>query len=495
MGANPWRWPAGSDSEPLDAFIRRCNTRLGRLTTTLGAMLGDLEGVDAFRNGDTTPSVAGARTFTVANSVGVTITRLDDGQPGDIRTIWATTANTTLQHSAALFLLAGANVTMGANETRTFGTVDGVNWRELQAPIAAAGSASTLSPGRTINGVLFDGSANITVPAAAGTLTGATLNATVTSSSLTVVGVLASPHMTSPVVDSGGLTATGQAINAGNLFTTLQQALTLGNNGNNDVWLNAAAAALRVLVSGGASPCWSLDQTGQTVNYGPLVFALDNTKDIGLVAANRPRTIYAATSVVTGTLTGVLSTAAQPNVTSLGSLSSLTVTGASSLAWQPTPTRLTADNAAIAAATPTTGVAVATLQQAVGLNEEWDIEWILHVANSVATDVFVVNVAPTAGTFTGRVTVIGQNGVPTAGAGVAKILQGPAGTITTATANAPGNTGTIGLVTTIIVRAQGKQTVAGGTLQVQLRAGTSAAVSSGTATVKAQSQMIATRLA
>lgn len=170
---------------------------------------------------------------------------------------------------------------------------------------------------------------------------------------------------------------------------------------------------------------------------------------------------------------------------------------AADVAWLDFPARvvrLTADNTAIAAGTPTTGVAVANLQFPIFIGEEWDIEWSLYVANSVATDVFVINVVPTAGTFTGRVTLEGQTGVPTAGAGVVKILEGPAGTITTATANAPGATGTIGLVTRLLVRAQGKQTVANGTMTVQLRAGTNAAVSSGTATVKLQSQMIARRV-
>jgi hypothetical protein len=53
-----------------------------------------------------------------------------------------------------------------------------------------ASTASALTPGRTINGTSFDGSANITVTAAAGTLTGATLNSGVTASSLTSVGTL-----------------------------------------------------------------------------------------------------------------------------------------------------------------------------------------------------------------------------------------------------------------------------------------------------------------
>lgn len=53
------------------------------------------------------------------------------------------------------------------------------------------GSAAILSPGRNINGTLFNGSSNITITAAAGTLTGTTLNSTVVTSSLTSVGTLA----------------------------------------------------------------------------------------------------------------------------------------------------------------------------------------------------------------------------------------------------------------------------------------------------------------
>ena len=48
----------------------------------------------------------------------------------------------------------------------------------------------------------FDGSANITVPAAAGTLTGASLTETVTGSSLTSVGTLTNLTVTNPIVGS-----------------------------------------------------------------------------------------------------------------------------------------------------------------------------------------------------------------------------------------------------------------------------------------------------
>lgn len=53
-----------------------------------------------------------------------------------------------------------------------------------------AATATALQTGRAINGVTFDGTAAITVTAAAGTLTGTTLNATVVSSSLTSTGTL-----------------------------------------------------------------------------------------------------------------------------------------------------------------------------------------------------------------------------------------------------------------------------------------------------------------
>lgn len=54
-----------------------------------------------------------------------------------------------------------------------------------------AATATKLATARTINTVSFDGTANITVTAAAGTLSGNTLAAGVTASSLTSVGTLA----------------------------------------------------------------------------------------------------------------------------------------------------------------------------------------------------------------------------------------------------------------------------------------------------------------
>jgi hypothetical protein len=60
-----------------------------------------------------------------------------------------------------------------------------------QSTTGNAATATALQTGRTINGTSFDGTANITVTAAAGTLTGTTLASGVTASSLTSLGTIA----------------------------------------------------------------------------------------------------------------------------------------------------------------------------------------------------------------------------------------------------------------------------------------------------------------
>ena len=76
-----------------------------------------------------------------------------------------------------------------------------------------AATATKLATAKNINGVAFDGSADITVTADAGTLTGASLNSTVTGSSLTSVGTITSGVWSGTVVavEKGGtgLTSTG----------------------------------------------------------------------------------------------------------------------------------------------------------------------------------------------------------------------------------------------------------------------------------------------
>lgn len=67
------------------------------------------------------------------------------------------------------------------------------------ATATLAAAATALATPRAINGVNFDGTGAITVPAAAGTLTGATLAAGLTASSLTSVGTLTALTVTGSV--------------------------------------------------------------------------------------------------------------------------------------------------------------------------------------------------------------------------------------------------------------------------------------------------------
>jgi len=88
----------------------------------------------------------------------------------------------------------GVSLTNGGSGALTVtgtASVSGANTGDQTSVTGNAGTATALQTARAINGVSFDGTAAITVTAAAGTLTGTTLNATVVSSSLTSVGTIA----------------------------------------------------------------------------------------------------------------------------------------------------------------------------------------------------------------------------------------------------------------------------------------------------------------
>jgi len=82
---------------------------------------------------------------------------------------------------------ARTNLGLGtlATQSGTFsGTSSGVNTGDQTTITGNSGTATALQTARAINGVSFDGTSAITVPAAAGTLTGSTLASGVTGSSL-----------------------------------------------------------------------------------------------------------------------------------------------------------------------------------------------------------------------------------------------------------------------------------------------------------------------
>ena len=114
------------------------------------------------------------------------------------------------------FPLCAAGSFIGSNGTDVICSTSGASI----TGIALAATATALATARAINGVSFDGTAAITVPAAAGSLTGATLAANVLASSLTSVGTLASLTVTAPITGSlagsAATLTTARAINGVN---------------------------------------------------------------------------------------------------------------------------------------------------------------------------------------------------------------------------------------------------------------------------------------
>jgi hypothetical protein len=121
-----------------------------------------------------------------------------------------------------------------------------------------AGSATKLATPRAINGVDFDGTGPITITAAASTLSGNTLNPSITTSSLTSLGTLGNLTVTNPIVGSvtgnaSNVTGTVAIANGGTGATSQQAAL------NNLAGIQFAGKFLR---SDGANTTLSNIQVG-----------------------------------------------------------------------------------------------------------------------------------------------------------------------------------------------------------------------------------------
>ena len=166
-------------------------------------------------------------------------------------------------------LTAGRTLTIAVNDVaRTLtisgnATVSGTNTGDQTSVTGNAGTATALQTARTINGVSFDGTANITVAAAAGTLTGATLAANVLASSLTSVGTIATGVWNGTdiaVADGGTGLSTIAALsiwvaNSSNTVTTVTPAA------GQSVRINAGGTAWEAYTpgAGGSQTPWTSD--------------------------------------------------------------------------------------------------------------------------------------------------------------------------------------------------------------------------------------------
>ncbi|MFD3407602.1 hypothetical protein SKC37_02945 [Aquirufa sp. HETE-83D] len=102
-----------------------------------------------------------------------------------------------------------------------------------QSTTGNAATTTKFAISRNINGVAFDGTADITIAANAGTLTGTSLNSTVVNSSLTSVGTLSNLTVTNPINGSinGNAASATTATTAGTASTATKLATARNING------------------------------------------------------------------------------------------------------------------------------------------------------------------------------------------------------------------------------------------------------------------------
>jgi hypothetical protein len=147
----------------------------------------------------------------------------------------------TLSNQTDLQTALDGKQAAGSYATGT-GTANGTNTGDQTTITGNAGSATVLQNARTINGVSFNGSANITVTADANTLSGTTLASGVTTSSLTTLGAAATLTTTGTI---GYRTGAGGTVTQ---LTSKATAVTL-SKACGAITLNAAALAAAAIVS------------------------------------------------------------------------------------------------------------------------------------------------------------------------------------------------------------------------------------------------------
>ncbi len=175
--------------------------------------------------------------------------------------------------------MVGSNTETGITVTYedSDNTLDFVIGTLNQDTTGNAATATALETARTINGVSFDGTGNITVTAAAGTLTGTELKSTVVTSSLTSVGTLGALTVTNAVT-AGSLDISGDADIDG---TMEADAYTVNGTALNEYIADTVGA----MVS-------SNTETNITVTYEDS----DNTLDFVIGTLNQDTTGNAATA-------------------------------------------------------------------------------------------------------------------------------------------------------------------------------------------------------
>ena len=153
-------------------------------------------------------------------------------------------------------------------------------------------SATKLATTRNINGVAFDGSADITIAANAGTLTGTMLAANVVNSSLTSVGTITSGTWSGTTID---VAKGGTGTNNGSITGT--SALTFSAGGTNqNVSIKASGTGSVIVGAGTITPTSSAALDVNSNSQGFLPPRMTNTERDLITNAVAGLTIWNSTN-------------------------------------------------------------------------------------------------------------------------------------------------------------------------------------------------------
>ena len=215
---------------------------------------------------------------------------------------------------------------------------------------ATASTATKLVTARSINGVLFDGTADITVNADAGTLTGTTLKSTLTGSSLTSVGTLANLTVTNPI--AGSITGNATTASTATKLATAKNINGVLFDGTADITVNADAGTLTGTTLKSTVTGSSLTSVGTLANLtvtnlivgsitgnaatatiagnisgttNTTLSSLSNLATVGTITSG----VWSGTSINAGTLTGTIlaENVVNSNLTRVGILTNTTING------------------------------------------------------------------------------------------------------------------------------------------------------------------------
>ena len=168
--------------------------------------------------------------------------------------------------------LGSVDNTSDANKPVSTATQTALNLK-LDAT-ANAVSATKLATSRNINGVLFDGSADIMITANAGTLTGTTLASTVINSSLASVGTITSGTWSGTIID---VTKGGTGTNNGSISGTGALTFAAGST-NQNVFIKASGTGSVIVGTGTSTPTSSAAFNVNSTTQGFLPPRLSTTQ-------------------------------------------------------------------------------------------------------------------------------------------------------------------------------------------------------------------------